>query len=335
MSKASPPPSTSEQHHSSSDDDHNDAASLQHKRQLAWTESRHNDERSYYYGDESSYKHIGRDDHLTPKLPLPADKHAPTSGSHDSIILKSAFQPCTQRSQVDISSTLAIKRASSSSYDMRNEIAPSISAYFLYQNATRDHFRSLNPSLSQGELSKYISQQYKSLDPREKAAWTAQAFQTKAATEGNCANPFVTPQKPPSRKRKDSHTPKRAVGAYVFFTKDERPKVQQEFKGIQFAEIGKILGERWRGLGLDERRKYEMMAAQDRERFYNETQSRQEKARKTRVDNDDHQRQYQHQHKHLHKGSPLHDVDDVNGNDSNYRYSDDFFFDTIKELSDE
>ena len=234
----------------------------------------------------------------------------------------------------------------------------------MYQNATRDHFRSLNPRMSQGELSKYISQRYKSLDPQEKAAWTAQASQANAArlasiAAENGANSSVTPQKTRSRKRKDPNAPKRAVGAYVFFTKDERPNIQKEFKGIKFVEMGKLLGERWRGLGPDEKRKYEMMAAQDRERLqselkvYKESQSRMQKARKIQADNQQqqqyhhyHQQQQQQYHRYHQQQQQQQQVNpspsrslpqpvvDVDGYNPAYEYSDEFCSDIIKRLSE-
>jgi hypothetical protein len=38
--------------------------------------------------------------------------------------------------------------------------------------------------------------------------------------------------------------PKRASGAYVFFTNEMRPKVLREYPGIKFVELGRVLGER-------------------------------------------------------------------------------------------
>lgn len=64
--------------------------------------------------------------------------------------------------------------------------------------------------------------------------------------------------------------PKRASGAYVFFTNDMRPKVLSEFPGIKFVELGKVLGERWRALTPEEKKHYEEMATDDKVRFQTE-----------------------------------------------------------------
>ncbi len=64
--------------------------------------------------------------------------------------------------------------------------------------------------------------------------------------------------------------PKRARGSFVLFTKDERPKIQQENPSIKFTDLGAVLGERWRNLSVEERKKYDDLAEEDKIRFANE-----------------------------------------------------------------
>ncbi len=343
MSKPPPP-----DQRPASYDDNDEDASLKQELQHAMAVSRHQDEKSYY--DDSIYKPIGIDDQHThtTSFPPPFTKMpANTSQSIGSSLPNSSLQSYTDHSHTTTPSPLSVNRSSPSSYD---ESIPNVSAYFLYQNATREHFKSIHPRMSQGELSKYISQRYKSLDPQEKAAWTAQASQANAAklsaSAEKGANVLVTPQKvTPRRKRKDPNAPKRAVGAYVFFTKDERPKILEEFKGIKFAEMGKLLGERWRGLDPDEKRKYEILAGHDRERLqselkvYKESQSRLQKAKQHRI-----QQQHQHQQQQMpqmqdnqspSQGLPYHPVVDYANGYPAYEYSDEFCSDIIKRLSED
>lgn len=75
------------------------------------------------------------------------------------------------------------------------------------------------------------------------------------------------PRKRSKRAPKDPNAPKRASGAYVFFTNSMRPKVLSEFPGIKFVELGKVLGERWRALTPDDKKVFEGMAAEDKMRF--------------------------------------------------------------------
>lgn len=127
---------------------------------------------------------------------------------------------------------------------------------------------------------------YKNLTPEEKATWEARAQQDKARYDAEIAA-YVPPpghdqrgvliedhrpRKRSKRGPKDPAAPKRASGAYVFFTNEMRPKVLHEFPGIKFVDLGKVLGERWRALTPTEKKRYEEMAAEDKIRFQVEMQ---------------------------------------------------------------
>jgi small subunit ribosomal protein S27Ae len=50
--------------------------------------------------------------------------------------------------------------------------------------------------------------------------------------------------------------PKRKPNAYINFVKKTRPKVVKEFPDLSFTEIGSKLGEMWRALSDEEKKKY-------------------------------------------------------------------------------
>jgi HMG (high mobility group) box len=161
-----------------------------------------------------------------------------------------------------------------------------MSAYLLYQNAMREQFKRENPGMTFGQLAKYTSHMYRNLTQEEKGTWESRAQQDKARYEAELAA-YVPPpghdargvliedHRPRKRNKrgpKDPSAPKRASGAYVFFTNDMRPKVLQEYPGIKFVELGKVLGERWRALSTDEKKRYDDMASEDKVRFQMEMQ---------------------------------------------------------------
>jgi hypothetical protein len=161
-----------------------------------------------------------------------------------------------------------------------------MSAYLLYQNAMREQFKRENPGMTFGQLAKYTSHMYKNLTPEEKATWDARAAQDKSRYDAEIAS-YVPPpghdargvmiedHRPRKRNKrgpKDPAAPKRASGAYVFFTNEMRPQVMKEFPGIKFVEMGRILGERWRALTPEAKKRYEGMAAEDKVRFQMEMQ---------------------------------------------------------------
>ena len=161
-----------------------------------------------------------------------------------------------------------------------------MSAYLLYQNSNRERFKMENPGMTFGQLAKYTSHMYKNLTAEEKATWEARAQQDKARYDaeitayvpppGHDARGVLIegarPRKKNKRGPKDPAAPKRASGAYVFFTNDMRPKVLHEYPGIKFVELGKVLGERWRALTPEEKKRFEEMAGEDKVRFSVEMQ---------------------------------------------------------------
>jgi len=161
-----------------------------------------------------------------------------------------------------------------------------VSAYLLYQNAMRNSFKQENPGMTFGQLAKYTSVMYKNLTAEEKATWVTRAEEDKKRYDaelelynpppGHDARGNLIGDQPPKRRTKrgpkDPNAPKRASGAYVFFTNEMRPIVMKEFPGIKFVDMGRILGERWRALTPEEKVKYETQSAEDKMRFQVEMQ---------------------------------------------------------------
>lgn len=181
------------------------------------------------------------------------------------------------------------RRGSKRGSGVRDENAPkrNMSAYLLYQNAMRDTFKRENPGLTFGQLAQYTSRMYKTLTPEEKATWDGRAAQDKARYDAQMAN-YVPPPghdargnlvqqyratgKRQKRAPKDPLAPKRARGSFVFFTFEVRPLIMKEYPGIKFVEMGTILGERWRALTPEQKKKFEIQAAEDKIRFSVEMQ---------------------------------------------------------------
>ncbi|KAL1921404.1 uncharacterized protein VTP21DRAFT_11120 [Calcarisporiella thermophila] len=69
------------------------------------------------------------------------------------------------------------------------------------------------------------------------------------------------------RAKKDPNAPKRNLTAYMMFVQQQRKVVQQENPTVSFGQIGKILGEKWKNLEEDEKKKYVKMAEKDKERY--------------------------------------------------------------------
>ena len=75
------------------------------------------------------------------------------------------------------------------------------------------------------------------------------------------------------KKNKDPNAPKHPKTGYIFFQSDMRPKIKNEFPNISFGEVGKVLGQMWRNLSPEEKKKYNVMAMEDRSRYHSELTS--------------------------------------------------------------
>lgn len=76
-------------------------------------------------------------------------------------------------------------------------------------------------------------------------------------------------------KRKETATgPRRTCNAYMIFCKERRSKLREERPDLPFGKIGAKLGEIWRSMSSEEKRPYEIKAAQDRDRQKEESSHR-------------------------------------------------------------
>ena len=149
----------------------------------------------------------------------------------------------------------------------------------------RNTFRIEYPAMTFGQLSKLTSEHYRKLSPEERKTWDDKAIADKERYEREMEKYSAPPgydkmgvliasREPGPRKYtkkiKDPNAPKRARGSYVFFTTETRPKILQEFPNIKFTDVGHIMGERWRALTTDQKKRYEELAQEDKKRFEEE-----------------------------------------------------------------
>ncbi len=133
---------------------------------------------------------------------------------------------------------------------------------------------------------------YHALTPEEKARWEQAAADDKARYVAEIADYVPPPGFTPNgmliesyhkngeaagvggvggrKKKNDPDAPKRARGPYVFFTLDERPRILLESPDMTFTDLGHVMGQRWRALSAEEKKKYEELANVDKKRFQDE-----------------------------------------------------------------
>ncbi|KAJ2065577.1 Non-histone chromosomal protein 6 [Coemansia sp. S146] len=95
------------------------------------------------------------------------------------------------------------------------------------------------------------------------------------ATSSRAAKASTAEKEPKAKrgKKKAKTGPKRALSAYMFFSKAMRKTVQEENPEVSFGQIGKILGDKWKNLSDAAKAPYNAESEKDKIRYANEKAS--------------------------------------------------------------
>ncbi|MCH98748.1 FACT complex subunit SSRP1-like, partial [Trifolium medium] len=72
------------------------------------------------------------------------------------------------------------------------------------------------------------------------------------------------------KKKKDPNAPKRALSGFMFFSQMERENIKKTNPGISFTDVGRVLGEKWKKMSVEEKEPYEAKARVDKIRYKDE-----------------------------------------------------------------
>ncbi|CAJ2653388.1 unnamed protein product [Trifolium pratense] len=72
------------------------------------------------------------------------------------------------------------------------------------------------------------------------------------------------------KKKKDPNAPKRALSGFMFFSQMERENIKKTNPGISFIDVGRVLGEKWNKMSVEEKEPYEAKARVDKIRYKDE-----------------------------------------------------------------
>lgn len=149
------------------------------------------------------------------------------------------------------------------------------SAYLYYTQEVRPTVSAANPGIGFGELTKLVAAQWAKLSDAQKKKYEKQATDDKKRYDTEMEG-YVPPTEEEldaeegKRKRKSPEGPTRPRTSYVYFTMDQRSKIQSEHPEMKFGEITKLLAEEWRGLNENQKGKYVEQAEADKTRYTNE-----------------------------------------------------------------
>lgn len=96
------------------------------------------------------------------------------------------------------------------------------------------------------------------------------AKQPKPAAEDSSRKKGMDKQKKTKKPKDKDNNVKRAKSAYNCFCEDQRPKVVKDNPEAKPKDVMKLLGDLWKDIKEDQKKKYEDLAAKDKERYQKE-----------------------------------------------------------------
>ena len=138
----------------------------------------------------------------------------------------------------------------------------------LYFVEVRDEVQREHPTSAPHEISQYIAEQWKMLPPAQ-----ARAYSVLSATYAeHKKSTSAVPKKRKERKERDPKAPKSATSAYMYFSKHHRMLLKQENADLTFGDLGKTVGAMWKAATPEEKKPFEDLAAEDKQRYNREVQ---------------------------------------------------------------
>jgi len=155
-----------------------------------------------------------------------------------------------------------------------NKPKRNMSAFFLYSNANRARVKEENPGIAFGQVAKILSKEFKAIDDVERAKYDKLAVLDKERYQREMEHyePPSDEEEAPSKKRrkKDPNAPKRNMSAYFIYSQEMRSTVRVENPEAGFGMIAKIISKQFKALDEDERKRFDNLAAADKERYQKE-----------------------------------------------------------------
>jgi len=145
-------------------------------------------------------------------------------------------------------------------------------AFIFFCADNRDEVKEENPTIKIKDLSKKLGEMWKEVDEDLKVEYQEKARNDKSRYERELEDyipkeGYKNPKDKKKRKVK-SDSPKRGRSSYIFFCKENREEVSG--MGLKNTDILKKLGEMWKGLDDQDKKKYVKMAEDDKDRYEEE-----------------------------------------------------------------
>jgi len=176
-------------------------------------------------------------------------------------------------------------------------------AYAYFMKEKRKEFEGKYPGMKFQDLSKKMSEKWKSLGTEDRKEFDAlnekdkkryeeemkdykpSSSESEDSSEGNKKK-----KKPRAKKRakKDPNAPKQATNAYMYFQKDQRESIKQKYPELKTLPLmAKKMGEIWKSMDEQKKKPYAELAAKDKKRYEQDMVEYKKKTEEKKDDDDD------------------------------------------------
>lgn len=236
-----------------------------------------------------------------------------------SFSLLSRCRPEQQLKRIGVVDAMAPRKLKDGNAPKKN-----LTAYMIWSNDVRNKVREANPEAKMTDLAKIMGEQWKTVSDEEKARYQQLALAERARYDAEItaykntdsfrafqqlrASMKDQPKKGKKNKDKDPNAPKKAVGAYMHFCKEQRPLLAEKNPEASFVDLGRLLGVEWQKYTPEQRKKYDDLAARDKQRYEQESNAyRQQLLQHPEQAMPAQPHHQQHHHHHLHyQQQPVH-----------------------------
>jgi len=171
-----------------------------------------------------------------------------------------------------------------------------MTAYMLFCQDKRPEIKEKHPNASFGEIGKLLGEAWKEIEADDKKTFEEKAAKDKIRYQKELAaykteHPEESDDEKKGKKgkknvkkrkttKKDPDAPKKPCTAFVWFSKEQRPKIKEQNPKASFGEIGKLLGAAWKEVDADDKKRFEGQAAEDKKRYERENKEYESKKKK-------------------------------------------------------
>jgi hypothetical protein len=161
------------------------------------------------------------------------------------------------------------KKSSKSSKSKKDPNAPKrpLNAYMYFSQDKRDELKKKN--FAAKEILSELGRMWKNLSEKKRLPYEQKAKKDKERFQEEMKN--YSPPEGESKSKKSG--PKKPLTAFMIYRKDVYQKVKEENEGMKITDISKIIGDMWKNLSENEKKKYTTKASKLKEDFKSEESS--------------------------------------------------------------